>query len=44
MAVRDTVQLGDPRLKAKNAVVSDVHDPKVKQVVQDLVDTMKRKI
>lgn len=41
MAVRDTVQLGDPRLKAENAIVTDVNNPKVKQVIQDLVDTMK---
>lgn len=37
---RDTLQIGDPRLKAENQVVKDFNDPKVKQVVDDLVETM----
>jgi len=40
MAVKQTLQIGDPRLKAENKVVSDFNNPVVKQVVQDLVDTM----
>ena len=41
MAQRDTLQIGDPRLKAKNAVVSDFCDPAIKQLVKDLTDTMR---
>jgi len=40
MAVRKTIQIGDPRLKAKNLVVKDFNDPRVKKVIQDLKDTM----
>lgn len=40
MAVRDTIQVGDPRLKAPNKSVTNVRDSKVKRVVQDLIDTM----
>lgn len=38
--IRDTIQIGDLRLKAENKVVVDFGDPKVKQVIEDLVDTM----
>ena len=40
MAVRDTLQIGDLRLKAENKVVTDFNDLIVKQVIEDLVDTM----
>ncbi len=40
MAIRDTIQIGDLRLKAENKVVTDFNDPTVKQVIEDLVDTM----
>lgn len=37
---RETLQIGDPRMKAPNKTVTDVNDPKVKQVIADLVETM----
>lgn len=40
MAVRKTIQIGDPRLKAENVVVKNYNDPKVKKVIDDLKDTM----
>lgn len=40
MAIRNTIQIGNPILKNKNIFVTDFNDPKVKQVVKDLVDTM----
>jgi len=40
MAVRKTIQIGDPRLKAENVVVKDFSDLKVKKVIEDLKDTM----
>ncbi|MCX6726269.1 MAG: peptide deformylase [Candidatus Shapirobacteria bacterium] len=40
MAVRETIQIGDPRLKAENKIVDDFNSPIVRQVVTDLVDTM----
>lgn len=40
MAVQNTIQIGDPRLKQKNQLVTDVNDSKVKQVIADLIDTM----
>jgi len=42
MAIRDTIQIGDLRLKAENKVVTDFNDPTVKQVIQDLIDTMRQ--
>jgi peptide deformylase len=41
MAVRETLQIGDPRLKAKNALVRDVEATKVLPVIEDLVETMR---
>lgn len=41
MAVRDTIQIGDPRLKNPNQLVTNIHDPKVKQIITDLIDTMR---
>ena len=40
MSVRDTIQIGDPRLKAKNQVISDPKDPSISSLIQDLKDTM----
>ncbi len=40
MAVKRTIQIGDPRLKVENKVVNDFSSPVVKQVIQDLIDTM----
>jgi len=42
MAVRKTIQIGDPKLKAENQTVSNVSDLKVKKVIKDLKDTMKK--
>lgn len=41
MAIRHILQIGDPKLKAENTIVSDFSDPVVKQVIQDMVDTMR---
>lgn len=38
---RETLQLGDPRLKAPNAIIEDYSDPKVRQVIADLIETMR---
>ena len=40
MAIRKTIQIGDLRLKKKNKIVKNFHDPKVKKVIKDLIDTM----
>lgn len=40
MAVREAIQRGNPKLKAKNKTVADFKSPKVKQVIKDLNDTM----
>ena len=42
MSIKNTIQIGDPRLKADNNVVDDFGNMIVKQVVQDLVDTINR--
>lgn len=41
MAIRNTVQIGHPALKAKNKAIKDFSSAKLKQVIQDLKDTMK---
>lgn len=41
MAIRDTIQIGDPRLKAPNKTIERFDDPIVGQVVQDMIDTMR---
>jgi len=41
MATRDTLQIGDLRLKAPNKTVEKFTDSSVKQVIQDLFDTMR---
>lgn len=40
MAIRKTIQIGDPRLKAKNVKIKCFSDSKVKKVINDLRDTM----
>lgn len=40
MAARDILQIGDPRLKAKNKSVKDFNRPHIKKVIQDLIETM----
>lgn len=37
---RDTIQIGHPALKASNAAIEDFTSEKVKQIIQDLKDTM----
>lgn len=39
--IKETIQLGDPRLKARNKIITDFNDPKLKSVVDDLVDSMR---
>ncbi len=41
MAVRDILQIGDPRLKAKNHFIGDFDNPKLKKVIKDLVETIR---
>ncbi|MFA5776595.1 MAG: peptide deformylase [Patescibacteria group bacterium] len=41
MAVRETLQIGNPLLKAQNLQVTDLNDLRIKQVIEDLVDTMR---
>ena len=41
MSLRETLQIGDLRLKQPNQKVENISDPKVKQIVDDLVDTMR---
>jgi len=40
MAVRKTIQIGDPRLKAENEKITDFNNPIVKKVIKDLQDKM----
>ncbi len=40
MAIRKTIQIGDPRLKAENLFVKNFADLKIKKVIKDLKDTM----
>jgi len=41
MPIRDTIQIGDPRLKAPNKAIERLTDRLVKQAIQDLIDTMR---
>ncbi len=41
MAVRNILQIGDTRLKAKNHFIDDFDNPKLKKVVKDLVETIR---
>jgi len=40
MAKRETIQIGDPRLKASNKDISDPNQPEIIELIQDLKDTM----
>lgn len=40
MAVKKIIQIGHPALKAENKKISDFNDPKLRQLVKDLKDTM----
>ena len=40
MAVRTTIQIGHPGLKAKNKVITDFSDLKLRQLITDLRDSM----
>ena len=40
MAIKATLQIGDPRLKAPNSAVKNFNSPKLKKLVRDLVGTM----
>lgn len=40
MATRDTIQIGDPRLKSPNKKIVNFKDPKLHKLIQDLKDTM----
>ncbi len=42
MAVRKIIEIGHKSLKLKNKRVSDFHSPKLKQLIKDLIDTMKQ--
>lgn len=41
MAVRTAIQVGDPKLKARNKAVKDFNDPALMQIVGDLIDSMR---
>jgi peptide deformylase len=43
MSVRETLQIGHPKLKAPNEPVIDTNNTHVKQVIQNLIDTMREK-
>lgn len=40
MAIKKIIQIGHPALKAKNKQITSFDDPKLKQLVKDLKDTM----
>lgn len=40
MAVKETITIGDSRLKQDNAKIKDFNDPKLHHLIQDLKDTM----
>src|SRR3989339_656454 len=42
MAIRTTIQIGDPRLKAKNKKIINSSAPESKKIIQDLKDTMEK--
>ncbi len=41
MAVRKVVMAGDPRLKARNKLVSNIKSPRIKKLIKDLISTNK---
>lgn len=42
MAIRKVIMAGDPRLKAKNKLVSDYKSPKIQKLIKDLISTNKK--
>ncbi len=42
MALRKVIQIGHPSLKAKNKTIINFDSPEVKQLVKDLMDTMRK--
>ncbi len=40
--VRKVIQAGDPRLKAKNKIVSDCKAPQIQKLIKDLISTNKK--
>jgi len=42
MAVRKVIQIGDPRLKNKNKIITDFNNKKLHNLIQDLKDTMNK--
>ena len=40
MAIRPTIQIGDPRLKATNKSIENFDDPKLATLISDLTDSM----
>jgi peptide deformylase len=40
MSVRAILQIGDPRLKAKNKIVKNFNSHHIKKVIEDLIDSM----
>jgi len=42
MAIRETLQIGDPRLKLPNKPIENFDASALKQVIEDLVDTMRK--
>lgn len=43
MSVREAIQIGDPRLKAKNKAIKKFDSKKLSQLIDDLTDTMRSK-
>jgi len=41
MAVKQVIQIGDPRLKAENKRIEDFHSQEIKSVLEDLKETMR---
>jgi peptide deformylase len=40
MAIKETLQIGDPILKRRNKEIKNFSDPRIKKVIKDLKDTM----
>ncbi len=40
MAIKETIEIGDKRLKAENQKITDFNSPIVTALIQDLIDTM----
>ena len=42
MAVRKVIQAGNPILREKSKIVSDIGSEKVQKIIQDLIDSMRK--